>query len=266
MKIRKLLTAVLCLVFLVSASMLVLHQYDYRKGEQDYSDAMQAAGFEEQAASGESTVTPEPEQETDPEPEPEPEEDTKPFAQQLEQIDLAALREVNEEVTGWIWIPGTSISYPILRADDNDYYLTHTWKKERSAVGSIFLDYRTGEQDFNTLIYGHRMRNGSMFAELKYYNTLDKWQESPDIYLRDDTGVQRWRIFAAYEAETDAPVYKAGDLTDKQKTAVLNYTLTKTWINTGLCPTTEDRILTLVTCTGDGYDSRWIVQAVLQTE
>lgn len=264
MKIRKLLTAVLCLVFLVSASMLVLRQYDYKKGEQDYSDAMQAAGLEEQpASSGTSTAVSAPQQDAQAS---EPEEETILPEQQLAQIDLAALRETNEDVTGWIWIPGTEISYPILRAEDNDYYLTHTWKKERSAVGAIFLDYRTGEADFNTLIYGHRMRNGSMFAELKYYKTIEKWQLCPDVYLLDDTGVRRWRIFAAYEAETDAPVYTPGELTEKQKEAVLNYALTKTWINTGVRPTTEDRILTLVTCTGDGYDSRWIVQAVLQTE
>lgn len=191
MKIRKLLTAVLCLVFLVSASMLVLRQYDYKKGEQDYSDAMQTAGFEEQSASsGTSAAVSAPQQdEQDPEQVTEPEEETIPPEQQLAQIDLAALREMNEDVTGWIWIPGTNISYPILRAEDNDYYLTHTWKKERSAVGSIFLDYRTGEKDFNTLIYGHRMRNGSMFAELKYYNTIDKWNQCPDVYLLDDTGV-----------------------------------------------------------------------------
>lgn len=264
MKIRKLLTVALGLVFLTSASMLVLRQRDYRRGIQDYSDAMETAGFQGQAQSGESAVSSETEQDTKA-PQSETEEEPLPPALQFSQVDLDALREVNEDVTGWVWIPGTEISYPILRAEDNDYYLTHTWKKERSAVGAIFLDYRTGEADFNTLIYGHRMRNGSMFAELKYYNTIEKWQLCPDVYLLDDTGVQRWRIFAAYKAEVDAPVYKAGELTEKQKEAVLNYALTKTWINTGLRPTTEDRILTLVTCTGDGYDSRWIVQAVLQT-
>lgn len=264
MKIRKLLTIVLSLVFLGSASMLVLKQRDYKQGAQDHLDAMQAAGLQTPASPAASAAPSEGDADATVDT---PEEPPQPGAEELlAQIDLAALRQTNPEVTGWIMIPGTSISYPVLRAADNDYYLTHTWKGERSSVGAIFLDCRTGEADFNTFVYGHRMRNGTMFAELKYYNTLDKWQECPDVYLMSDTGVQCWRIFAAYEAETDAPVYKPGELTERQKEAVLNYALTKSWIDTEIVPTTEDRILTLVTCTGDGYSARWVVQAVLQTE
>lgn len=265
MKIRKLLTIVLSLLLLLSGSMLLLKQRDYQQGEQDYADAMQAAGLQTPASSQTSPAASA--GDVDAAVPDTPEAPPQPSAEELlAQIDLAALRQINPEVTGWIMIPGTSISYPVLRAADNDYYLTHTWKGERSSVGAIFLDCHTGEADFNTLIYGHRMRNGTMFAELKYYNTLDKWQESPDIYLMDDTGVQCWRIFAAYEASTDAPIYKPGELTERQKASVLNYAFTKSWIDTDIVPTTEDRILTLVTCTGDGYSARWVVQAVLQTE
>lgn len=267
MKLRKLLTLVLSLVFVASAAMLLLRQYDYTKGAQDQSDAMQAAGLTQQPSTSQSTAgQSQQEQQPTDEPDTQPEAETISPAQQLAQTDLAALQQTNPDVTGWIWIPGTSISYPVVRTDDNDYYLTHNWKKERSSLGSIFLDYRTAAADFNTLIYGHRMRNGSMFAELKYYNTIEKWNTSPDIYLLDDTGVHCWRIFAAYEAETDAPIYKPGELTQAQRTAVINYAMTKTWIDTGVVPTAQDRILTLVTCTGDGYDARWVVQAVLQPE
>lgn len=264
MKIRKLLTIVLSLLLLLSGSMLLLKQHDYQQGEQDYADAMQAAGLQTTASSAAVLASSAGDVDVDTDT---PEEPQQPGAEELlAQIDLAALRQTNPEVTGWIMIPGTSISYPVLRAADNDYYLTHTWKGERSSVGAIFLDYRTGEADFNTLVYGHRMRNGTMFAELKYYNTLDKWQQCPDIYLMDDAGVQCWRIFAAYEASTDAPIYQPGELTEKQKASILNYALTKSWIDTDIVPTTEDRVLTLVTCTGDGYSARWVVQAVLQME
>ena len=86
-------------------------------------------------------------------------------------MDLPALQQVNSDVIGWIAIPGTEISYPLVQGTDNDYYLTHTWNQNSSAVGAIFMDCRCSADfsGFNTIVYGHRMNNGSMFAALKHY-------------------------------------------------------------------------------------------------
>jgi len=82
-------------------------------------------------------------------------------------IDWAALRAINPDVVGWIEVPGTTISYPIVQGTDNDHYLYHTFTGARNASGAIFLDHRDSP-DFHSraMIYGHNVRNGSMFAPL----------------------------------------------------------------------------------------------------
>lgn len=83
-----------------------------------------------------------------------------PDAAALLELNLAALRAVNPDVAGWIEIPGTELSYPIMQGVDNHYYLDHNWKQESNRGGSIFLEATCGADfsDFHTILYGHRMR------------------------------------------------------------------------------------------------------------
>ena len=87
------------------------------------------------------------------------------------------------DVIGWIAIPGTEISYPLVQGTDSDYYLTHTWNQNSSAVGAIFMDCRCSADfsGFNTIVYGHRMNNGSMFAALKHYKSRISCRHIPGI-------------------------------------------------------------------------------------
>ncbi|MGN0707781.1 MAG: class B sortase [Faecalibacterium sp.] len=254
---KRMITALMVLVLAGSLAGLGWQNRDYWQGARDYAEAGQLAGLEEMPAAlpGQKEAAPKAQQ-------------ADPYAAALARTDLGALREVNDEIIGWIWIPGTRISYPLLQTQDNDYYLHHTWKKEPNTVGAIFLDCRSRADlsDFNTIVYGHRMRDGSMFGGLKYYRELSYWQQTPDIYVRNRSGVSRYRIFAAYEAAADALLYTPGLSDQEGKEEVLRHALDNTWIDTGLVPSTQDRVLTLVTCTGQGYASRWVVQAVLQTE
>ena len=90
------------------------------------------------------------------------------------QVDWANLKAINEDIIGWIQIEGTEISYPIVKGIDNSYYLNHTVQKTYNIAGSIFLDYRN-ERDFSdskNIIYGHNMKDGSMFHVLRNYLPL----------------------------------------------------------------------------------------------
>ena len=111
-------------------------------------------------------------------------------------MDLPALQQVNSDVIGWIAIPGTEISYPLMQGTDNDYYLTHTWNQNSSAVGAIFMDCRCSADfsGFNTIVYGHRMNNGSMFAALKHYKKQDFLQAHPQIYVTNASGTHAYSI------------------------------------------------------------------------
>lgn len=180
------------------------------------------------------------------------------------ELDLGALQEVNGDVVGWIEIPGTELSYPLLQGSNNQYYLNHTWSKESSPAGSIYLDYahKADFSGFHTIIYGHRMMDDTMFGTLKYYNQQDFLQEHPSVYITREDGVYRFDIFAAYEADVFGIVYET-NLSSQEKTFIRT-ALNSSAIDAGITPTAEDHILTLSTCTKYSSDTyRWVVQGRL---
>lgn len=260
-RLRRVISLVLAAVCLGSGAMFVRRLLDYRTGDAAYAEAAQIAAL------------PEPEPETTAEPAPEPSAVETPSAPQTPAesapaaIDLPALQAVNADVIGWISIPDTAISYPLVQGSDNDYYLTHTWNRVSSAVGAIFLDARCPSDlgGFNTILYGHRMRNGSMFAALKNYSSQAFWRAHPRIYLTDAAGTHTFDIYAACEVSTEGEAYRLDFSGDDDKQAFLRDGLSRSVISTGLSPTASDRILTLSTCTGRGHATRWVVQAVYST-
>ena len=180
-----------------------------------------------------------------------------------EGINLSGLREANADVVGWIEIPGV-LSYPLLQGGDNACYLSHAWNGEENAAGAVFLDFRAdaGLGDFNTLIYGHRMRNGTMFGSLKHYKDTDFWRENPSVYLANEDGTRRYDIYAAYEVGLTAAAYQREFSSPEEKQEFIRYGLERSVIDTGIMPAPEDTIITLSTCSGSSRDTRWVVQAV----
>ena len=258
---RRLLLAALLLIFLVSAAMMLRQLRDYRQGASDYSQAgnlvdlpdfsgldLPTSSAASSSASGDPAAP-----------------YVDPYADALRAMDFTALREVNSDVLGWILIPDTVVSYPLLQGSDNDYYLRRTWKKWSSAVGSIFLEARNSPDltDFNTIIYGHNMNNGSMFGTLKKYKSQDYFRKHPYVYLTTDAGSARCEIFAAYEVSTDGDTYRLGFADDNDRQAFLDVCCALSVIDTGVTPQVYDRIITLSTCTGRGHATRWVVQARL---
>jgi len=279
-KLHKILLAVLALVFLGSLGMVIVQSYQSKQARQAYDEAAQLA---RQTPVQELEPLPEvplaqlpaPDPVPTPEPTPEPEPVELPWQEApvegdanmdtLAQTDLAALKGVNEDVLAWIEIPGTGIAYPVMQGEDNDFYLNHTWKKEANSGGSIFMEqWNTSDfTDYNTIIYGHRRKNGTMFAPLRFFNEEEHWRAHPYIYIVDDNGVHRYEIFAAYEAPVKSVVYRLS-FDEEAKQELLDFALEHSVIDTGVVPHISDRILTLSTCTGNGHTHRWVVQARLK--
>lgn len=125
-------------------------------------------------------------------------------------VDFEALREANPDVVGWIYCEGTVIDYPVLQGEDNDYYLHHTMDGKYSAAGSIFADAENGKgfQDANTVLYGHHMKNKSMFA------TLDSWQEQqyyeahPVMWLLTPEQDYKIVLFSGYTTSAYSDTYQ----------------------------------------------------------
>ncbi|MCI9044134.1 MAG: class B sortase [Peptococcaceae bacterium] len=264
-RLRRGLIILFGLIFVISLTGLLTNLFAYRQGEQIYQEAASLVKLPDL-----SDITPAPIPNTPELPDvSKPEQPyIDPYADALQAMDFSALREVNSEVLGWLLVPNTGISYPLLQHANNEYYLGHSWNKSRSPVGAIFMDSQCskGLGNFNTIIYGHRMNNGSMFTPLAKYKDQSYWQNHPTVYITDDNGTHRYDIFAAYEVSTSGMTYALSFSTDAGKQKFINYCLEQSLIDTGLQPTVNDYILTLSTCTGRGHATRWVVQAVRKGE
>ena len=260
-KLRRGLMVLLALIFVGSLGMVIYRTMEYKEGEEIYAEAAELVQLPDLSDLPDPVL-----EETEETEETDAPVYVDPYADALRNMDFAALREVNSDVLGWILIPNTVISYPLVQGDDNQYYLKHTWKKWTSAVGAIFLEYQNSPDfsDFNTIIYGHRMNNGSMVASLKNYKKQSYWAAHPYVYITDDNGSHKYEIFAAYEVSTAGTTYQIGFSGDASKQAFLDYCLGQSVIDTGITPTVHDKILTLSTCTGNGHATRWVVQARLK--
>lgn len=270
-KFRKALAALLAVICALCLGRTALQLVQYRQGDETYAQAEELAGLPDLSdlpvvdftgGSGDLSGS----ASTDGAGEA-PEEVPvwqDPYAQALKDMDFSALRQQNPDVLGWILIPGTRVSYPVVQGTDNSYYLDHTWRGGKNSVGAIFMECRNSSDlsDFNTIIYGHRMNNRSMFGTLSQYKSRSYWQAHPYVYLTDDSGTHRYEIFAAGEVSVDSDVYRLGLRSDSSRQSFLDSCLALSALNTGVTPHTYDKVLTLSTCTGNGHATRWVVQAV----
>lgn len=263
MKKRNILRLILLVIFLVSTALLLLQFRDNAGGSNSYDSALAIAT----ANTKKETAPPEKTEEAETKPEWVPEEITDdPHMEEMAQIDLAALKEVNPDVIGWIRIPDSNIDYPILQGEDNDFYLHHTWDKVKNSVGSVFMEHRNTPDftDYNTILYAHNMNDGSMFANVKRYNTLWYWERHRYVYIATEEGVLRYEIFSGYETKTESTTYGLSFQQTETKIKFLTYALEKSTANMEIVPELTDRILTLSTCSGLGRYNRWVIHARLK--
>lgn len=110
-------------------------------------------------------------------------------------IDFEELQKINPDIVAWIRIEGLGIDYPVVQGEDNEHYLHYTFRGEANVAGSIFLDYRNKADfsDSKIILYGHNMKNGSMFGSLKKYQNENVFQENQiiTIYL---PGNREWKF------------------------------------------------------------------------
>lgn len=185
-------------------------------------------------------------------------------------IDFEALKEQNEDVYAWIRIPGTNVDYPILQdEEDNGYYLNHTIDGVEALEGSIYTEnYNTIYfDDPNTVIYGHNMKNGSMFRTLHNYEDKTFFDENRVIYIYQPDRILEYRIFAAYVYD-NRHLLLSFDLEDSQVFQryiddVFNIRAANAHIDSSMEVGVDDRILTLSTCNAGIKTQRYLVQAVL---
>lgn len=177
-----------------------------------------------------------------------------------------SLSSQNEDFRFWMNINNTKIDYPVLQGKDNDFYLKHDFFKKESISGSIFLDYRVNSESKNSIIYGHNMRNGSMFKDIELFKNKEFFNNNKFIKINKDGKEYLYKVFSVY--------YISGENTDYLKTnfdsdadfaKYLDNVKSKSLFNNDEKLSLND-ILTLSTCSYEGENFRTVVHAQLIEE
>lgn len=181
------------------------------------------------------------------------------------QVDFVKLKEINDDVAAWIYIEALpDISYPVVCGEDNEYYLHRTYDKKENSAGSIFIDYECDRQlkSCNTIIYGHNMKNGSMFGSLKKLANPEILKKNYNLWLITPDETYKYEIFSCYTTSVDSDTYTLIKGPGKELKEYAENMLEKSEVELGERDFgLTEHILTLSTCTGNDK-TRFVVQAV----
>ncbi len=180
------------------------------------------------------------------------------------EINFSALQDINRDIVGWIYIGSAEISYPIVQGDDDNEYLYTTFEKQSNSAGSIFLEAKNSGDFSNahSIVYGHNMRNGSMFGKLHRLKEESVITTDPYFWILTPDGDYCYRIFSIHSTPVDSAVYT---LFDGVGDSFVDWSLARqaeSDINLGQFEfSTGSKVVTLSTCTGDS-STRLVVHGV----
>lgn len=260
---RKLLLLFLCAACLGVTGFFGLQLYrqvkEYRTGEQAYQSLTQYVRLPEAASAPAANRT-------DPETSPAETAPQEPAAEAGIQVDFEALWQVNPDVVAWIYIEGTDIHYPVVQGPDNSYYLDRMVDGSYNSAGSIFLDYRNAG-DFSqrhSVIYGHNMKNGTMFRQITQYKEQEFYEAHPTGQLITPEGTYTLEFFAGYVTDMNSQAWKLEFGSQEEYGQWLEDAVSRSAFTGGGIPTAQDRVVTFSTCTYDYNDARFVLLGVLK--
>lgn len=254
-RIQAVIFLVALAVFLFSGYQLLRIYLEYKKGSDEYAKLAEeasellAAAEEGAGMSGGQAAAEKTESNVDTGPKP------------WEELD-ALMRQENEDYVGWLTIQDTEIDYPIVQYSDNDYYLHHTFEGTENAAGTLFIDSNIpeGTEGKHVVVYGHNMKNGSMFAGLKKFREEDFYEEHKTFRVNTKTGFYVYEIFAVSVVSPDSEVYTLEFENDAAFMDYIARTKERSIYDTGVDVEPEDKIISLSTCVNKNVD-RLVVQA-----
>ena len=265
--IHYLIPTVLFISMIVFGGLFLRDFLEYRAAEDEYASLQDHIVISEEPKKEAPKKEKAGEEEFDDEPEEEPVDLLHPHFQ----IDYGALSGVNADFTAVLHVPALSITYPVVKSKDNEEYLHRTFEGKANFAGSIFLDANAkGSYDHkNTFIFGHNMKNGTMFGKLKYFLRDDQLANSnPYVFLCRPEGITRYRIFSYYLTTVESPIYNdfEGDKGyDQYLSLIQRLSSYRNYPKDSIDFSQRPDIITLSTCSGpSGGNQRFIVQAALE--
>lgn len=254
-KLEKVIIVIASLAALTAAFMIFKTARDYKAASDEYDSLRQYASEEVNAtetAEKVGDIKPIELEEAEERKELKSNENREDFPEM--EVDFKALREKNPDTVGWLYVGSCGISYPIVQGEDNDYYMNHTFEGTVNSSGAIIMDYRDDKylKDWNTFIYGHNMKNGSMFGSLKkLLNDETLYDSDPYIYVYLPGYIYRYKIFSYYKDKPDSKMYWTADTLQEYRQYIRD-ALSLSVRDLGVETSEENNMVTLVTCSGSG--------------
>ncbi len=246
MQKRKILFIALAGLFLAGISIglyqLIKQLGEYHSGEEAYLALEQFVALAEPAVS----------------------EDT--VARQWPQIDFAQLQDINNNFAGWLYGAGTGLNYPVVKGDDNSYYLNHLFDGSSNSAGCLFLDYRLADDfsDRHLIIYGHHMKNGTMLSAITNYSGQEYYEEHPVLFLLTPAATYRIDLFSGYVAATDSEAWRLRFDSHEDYQAWLKQLKATSLFDSEVNPAPTEQIITLSTCSYEFDNARFVLHGVLR--
>ena len=236
----------------LSAWKLIDTGHAYRKGKDTYANITQAAVIREKGAVPAEQVELMPTLD-------EEKMELNALAEQKIEVDFSVLRAINNDAQGWLLSADGTINYPVVQGTDNEYYLHHLMDGTENDSGSLFMDFRNAAEmtDRNTFIYGHNMRNGSMFGQLEE-------MDAAELELFTPTGRYLLRGFAGYVTPGNSDIYQISYADDEEFAQYLERIQLMSEFDAGVEVTAQDRIVTLSTCAYDYDDARYVLHCKIE--
>lgn len=263
-KILHILMAVCVLGIVISLSVLLSENREYIKGDAAYQQLRQIRTIQPNDTTSSHTVY----ETTGEAPETAADDtdaalSTQPIEETQEEIiagiDFEYLSQINPDVVGWIYAEGTGIDYPAVQGRDNDYYLRRLFTGERNKLGSIFMDYRTSK-DFsgkNTILYGHNMKDGSMFSSLTKYGNQNFYDKFPSMQLYTPAGDYEIELFAGFVVDGNYESVRFEFTDDNDFLSYIDTIRGESDFNSDINVSADDRIITLCTCSYEYDNARY---------
>lgn len=176
-------------------------------------------------------------------------------------VDMEALTAVSPDSVGWIHIPNSVMSYPLLQGDNNQEYVRVAYNGGYSLAGSIFMDYRVSSDfsDLNTVIYGHNMQTDTMFSDLHAYEDVAYADANPYFFILTEEGYRRYEVCYAFTTESDSFVYDYDFTAEGSYQTHLDQLQSCSLYDREVIVTDSTPIVTLSTCTGVVASQRFVV-------
>jgi sortase B len=193
--------------------------------------------------------------------------DNKP---RLLDVDFDYLKTQNEDIKAWLYCPDTPINYPVAQSDDNEFYLHRLTDKTYNSAGTLFIDYRNTPDfsDLVTIIYGHNMKNNTMFGSLDLYKDSSYYEQHPLIYLATPYNEYTVELISGYVTDADSDTYII-PTTISERNDYINDTIKRSYFDSSITAKdidANDKIVILSTCSYEYENARFVVVGMLKAQ